>query len=123
MRARCYSVTNPDFREYGGRGITVCEEWLNSFEAFYIDMGEAPIGHTLGRKDNNGPYCKENCEWQTMKKQCSNRRSNYNITFRGETKTISEWSRITGVLVVTIKARIERHGWSVERALTEPINK
>lgn len=73
MRGRCYTPTDRKYLDYGGRGITICEEW-NTFERFLLDMGNKPVGLTLGRKDNNGSYCKANCEWQTAKQQANNRR-------------------------------------------------
>lgn len=73
MRGRCLTKTDTKYPSYGGRGIEICLEW-NSFETFLADMGQRPEGTTLGRKDNDGTYCKENCEWQTAKQQANNRR-------------------------------------------------
>ena len=71
---RCLNTRDMHYSNYGGRGIFVCEEWKNSFEKFYEDMGPRPEGCSIGRKDNDGPYCKSNCEWQTAKQQAQNRR-------------------------------------------------
>ena len=74
MKQRCYNPNRPKYPHYGGRGITVCDRWIESFKNFLEDMGERPNGMTLSRKDNDGPYCKENCEWQSYSDQNRNRR-------------------------------------------------
>jgi len=75
MKCRCYNPNYVRFKNYGGRGITVCEEWKNNFEKFYEDMGDPPtLQHTLDRKNNDGGYSKENCKWSTKKEQANNRR-------------------------------------------------
>lgn len=75
MIKRCTNPNNDHYKNYGGRGITVCERWLHSFEDFYEDMGIRPFGMTLDRKDTNGNYCKDNCKWSTPKEQANNRRN------------------------------------------------
>lgn len=120
MKARCNNPMRPDFKHYGGRGITICAEWLNSFEAFYnwaINNGYAE-NLTIDRIDVNGDYCPENCRWVTMQTQCLNRKSNRKITAFGYTYTISQWAQITGLKFTTIKGRLDRLGWSAEKALT-----
>lgn len=82
---RCHNPNNPMFEYYGGRGIAMCDEWRESFVAFYSDMGPRPDGHTLERCDNNKGYSPDNCRWATWKEQHRNRRGNVGIIEPTET--------------------------------------
>lgn len=105
MRERCVRPKAPAWEHYGGRGITVCERWLESFENFYADMGPRPDGMTLDRIDNNGNYDPGNCRWATMEEQQNNRRSNVLVTLDGETKTLKQWATHFGVPYPVVKDR------------------
>lgn len=119
MKNRCFNPNADQWKQYGGRGITVCRRW-ESFVAFRDDMGPRPsLKHTLERIDNNRGYFPENCRWATMREQCRNRRSSKNITAFGQTKTLAEWAENTPVSYSTIQMRL-RMGWPPEKALTQP---
>ena len=128
MKSRCYCQTNNRYENYGGRGITMCDEWKESYEAFRnwaLENGyhpDAPRGQcTIERIDVNGDYCPQNCTWKTIQEQENNRTDNHTVEYNGEIHTISEWADMIGIAYNTLLNRIN-HGWSVERALTEPIN-
>lgn len=123
MVKRCSSAKHHVFRYYGGRGIAVCDRWLNDFAAFFADMGQRPTSkHSIGRIDNNGHYEPTNCRWETRAQQAINQRSNRLETYMGETKPLAEWARYVGLPYKTVHNRLNRCGWSLERALTTPID-
>lgn len=116
MKARCTKESHIQWKDYGGRGISYAPRW-EFFENFLRDMGEKPKGLTLGRIDNDGNYCPENCRWETKRQQSTNTRQNRNITFNGKTKTLVEWAEIAGVPYMTFYYRLHR-GMDMERALS-----
>jgi hypothetical protein len=125
MKQRCNNPNSFEFYLYGGRGITVCEEWNNDFEAFSnwaLGNGYSPE-LSIDRIDNSKGYSPDNCRWVDNVTQCRNRRSNHLLTFNGQTKTMKEWSEETGVDYPTLQARINELGWSVEHSLTIPTRK
>jgi hypothetical protein len=118
-RRRTVNPEDPAWPDYGGRGITMCERW-SLYDNFLADMGRKPSpSHTLDRMDNDGPYAHWNCRWATKKEQARNRRSSASVSFGGVTRTVAEWSEVTGLHAQTITTRL-RDGWPVERALTQP---
>lgn len=117
MLERCNNPNSVKFPRYGGRGIRVHERWL-LFENFLADMSERPVGHTLGRKDNNKDYCMDNCEWQTPKTQANNRSDSRLITFGSEIKTIKQWAEHFGIPYQTLFRRI-KSGWPLEKAFEQ----
>lgn len=110
MKKRC---TNPSYKNYplyGGRGITVCKEWYDSFETFYKDLGPRPSPkHSIDRIDVNGNYEPSNCKWSTNKEQSRNKRNNHNVTYNGETKCISAWAEQLGIRKDTLRLRLKQY--------------
>lgn len=119
MLARCGNPNNTSYSHYGGRGIAVCERWL-SFENFYADMGDAPLGKSLDRIDPNGNYEPNNCRWSTQKEQQRNRVSHRLLTIRGETHPASVWAELRGLRQDTLNRRLAR-GWRPEDAVCLPL--
>lgn len=119
MKQRCYNKETADFKNYGGRGIVVCDRWLESVENFVADMGLVPSKlHTIDRVDVDGNYEPKNCVWATRSEQNRNRRKNRIITFNGKTMCVVDWAKEIGVPVSTLTARLNKGGWTEEQALT-----
>ena len=120
MIARCYRKNHFKYPIYGARGITVCDRWRESFENFYMDMGEKPGNKSIDRIDNNGPYSAENCRWASLKEQQRNMRTNRLITHNGKTYCMAEWAERAGLTFKALEGRIYR-GWNIEKALSSPM--
>ena len=125
MKQRCGNTNNNRYKDYGGRGITVCERWLK-FENFRDDMYLSYKEHRLNNKftsidriDNDGNYCPENCRWATCKEQQNNTRYNRLLTYKGQTLNITQWAEKLDMTPCTISTRVRR-GWSVKRTLDTP---
>lgn len=129
MVQRCSNPNQPSFKNYGGRDIQVCDEW-KTFESFYewakrsgyvegIARGEC----TIERIDVNGNYCHTNCKWVNMQEQANNKRTNRRLLHNGECKTLAQWARALNISYSCLAQRINRLGWSVERALTTPVGR
>lgn len=118
MKNRCYNSNTRYYVHYGGRGITICDRWLNSFLDFYQDMGPRPSkDHSIDRIDNNGNYCPENCRWATKSEQANNKRNNHRIEYNGKIQTVTEWSKELNIDPGIIYSRLV-YGWSIEDALS-----
>lgn len=112
MKTRCLCPTVPGFRDYGGRGIAVCDRWKKSFSAFLADMGPRPSKlYSLDRINNDGNYEPGNCRWALAQQQQKNKRSSRRLTINGETLTLGEWASRAGERLGTIWARLNR-GWA-----------
>lgn len=121
MVQRCTNPKCGHYGDYGARGITVCEPWL-TFDNFLSDMGLKPgPRYTIERKDNAKGYCKENCVWETRKRQNRNKRSNHVLALNNRTMCIADWEDATGIPQRTIWMRLKR-GWSVQRTLETPVH-
>lgn len=104
IKNRCENPHEIGYKNYGGRGIKVCDEW-HSFENFLRDMGEKPKGMSIERKDNNGDYCKDNCKWATRTEQNNNRRNNIILEHDGKIQTMGQWAKQLGIAYCTLKTR------------------
>jgi hypothetical protein len=123
MVRRCEAPAQKDYHRYGGRGIKVCEEWHNylKFKEWALQNGfEENL--EIDRIDSNGNYEPNNCRWSTEKEQQRNRRNNISLTCNGETHILIEWSEILGIKLDTLYKRLYISNWSVEKALTTPLN-
>lgn len=123
MLSRCSSPTNDHYKDYGGRGITVCAEWRDSFEAFEFYVAQLPhygeSGYTLDRINNDSNYEPGNVRWASHVEQHRNFRRNRMLTHDGKTQCVSAWAEDTGIAQHTICWRLS-YGWSVEKALNTP---
>jgi hypothetical protein len=120
MIRRCEKPTNSAYKNYGGRGITICKEWRSSFPRFLADMGPRPTPqHSIERKNNNGNYEPSNCVWLLKSEQNKNRRCNRYFTINGETACLAEWAKRSNINSDTVASRLKR-GMSIEDALALP---
>ena len=119
MKQRCDNISDKDYKDYGGRGIEVCDRW-RKFENFYEDMGPRPKGASINRINNDGNYEPGNCEWAGGKDQARNKSNNCMIEYDGQIKCLQAWADKSGIPRGTIKYRIT-HGWTVKQALETPV--
>lgn len=131
MNARCNNPNSGSYPDYGERGITVCDRWLQKHDSIedgflnFLEDMEASFekGLEIERVDNDESYCPLNCKWATQKEQISNRRNTRELTFNGETLCVAEWSERIGVNYNALLSRVDVLFWSVEKALTTPTRK
>lgn len=124
MRNRCHNPREKAYKNYGGRGISICKEW-DDFTNFYnwaMDNGYSKE-LTIDRIDSDGNYAPDNCRWADRKTQGNNTRRNHKLTYKGVTKTMSEWAESEGIEYSTLRARINSYHWSTEKAIETPVRK
>lgn len=121
IKQRCLNPNDPAFRNYGGRGIELCDEWKHSFMSFYSWAMKNGYQDdlTIDRKDTDGNYEPGNCTWSTRKEQQNNLRNNTSFVFKGKRQTIHQWAAEINISPRTLQSRV-RYGWSTERLLTTP---
>lgn len=120
IKQRCGNPNHSHYAYYGARGITVCQEWRDSYEVFLAHVGRRPSAkHQLDRINNDGNYEPGNVRWATKTEQMNNRRNNHFVEWNGQRRTIAQWSQALGVPFARIRTRLKR-GWSIERTLTTP---
>lgn len=118
IKDRCYNSRNEAYQRYGGRGITMCDRWRESFQNFYDDMGGKPSeNHSIERLDNDKGYSSDNCVWATPTEQANNRRSNNYQEYNGVTKTVAEWSREYSMSYAKLSKRLKK-GIDIHTAVT-----
>lgn len=125
MKARCFRATCKDFKNYGGRGISICDAWRNDFADFYqwaMRTGYKEGVSTIERIDVNGNYCPENCTWIVNERQALNTRKVIFLTANGKTQSLSDWASELGMRPNTIKTRL-RLGWMVDDALFRAVKR
>lgn len=121
MRNRCTVPGSPAYEKYGGRGIKVCDRWMNSFENFALDMGDKPSKHhSIDRIDVNGNYEPGNCRWATYKEQQLNRRNTVYIDVDGKKMTLYDLEAMCGISSKILGLRLVLHKWDLKRAMTQP---
>ena len=124
MKFRCTNKNSESYKDYGGRGISVCEEWFNNPQSFieWALKNGYKEGLTIDRIDNEKDYCPENCRWISKGEQAKNRRMNYCIEYKGETKTLWELCEELNLNYNLVHNRIKKLGWSLEKAINTPVN-
>jgi len=123
MKSRCYNPNNIQYKDYGGRGITICDRWLNSFLYFLEDMGTKPKGFSIERVDVNGNYEQKNCKWLPFEEQVHNRRKTVFVVHNGIKKPLSVVAKEFGIERRTLYTRVIQDKMDIEKALSLPVRK
>lgn len=118
MVARCHNENHASFKNYGGRGISVCDQWRDNPKQFFNDVGYPPPGMEIDRINNDGNYEPGNCRWVTHTENCNNRRNTIFETFDGKRVPLAQLAREHGINSSTLYYRVRRFGWPIERALS-----
>lgn len=123
-KERCYNPNTKNYKDYGGRGIKMCDEWKNDSNKFIkwalnngFDSNSYGDDCTLDRIDVNGDYCPENCRWVNKREQMNNTRTNHYLTYKGETKTLAQWSRELGIKYHIVLNRVNKKNWGIEELI------
>lgn len=123
--ARCHDPKHPRYKDYGGRGITVCARWRESFDAFFTDvvtlLGQRPARYTFDRIDNNRGYSPDNVQWASYVDQARNRRTTTRFKLAGEEHTLARWADIAGIPYRVVHRRMQEYGWPLNEALGTPV--
>lgn len=121
IKGRCLNPKDKRYEYYGGRGIKVCDRWLETFENFYFDMGDPPTPqHSIDRINVDGDYEPSNCRWATVKEQMNNTRQTPKYTYQNESHTLKEWAEIKNITYSTLQQRIKKMGWTIEKSIETP---
>lgn len=116
IKSRCRNKNHRSYKDYGGRGIDICDEWFNSFEQFYKDVGDIPKGMSLDRIDNNKGYFKENCKWATKAEQSKNRRNTIHLEYMNKNMCLKDWAKKLNKPYSSMKMYI-KNGLSLEQII------
>lgn len=123
MKARCINEKHPQYKNYGGRGVIVCERWMKSFISFIEDMGRKPdVGYSIERIEVNGNYEPLNCKWATTKEQSNNKRTSIFLEYNGIRLTLTQWADKLGINRQTLHERLKR-GYTTEQVLERAATK
>ena len=117
MKRRCFNPNDEHYADYGGRGIAVCQQWVDSFDVFLVDVGLCPPRMTLDRINNDGNYEPGNVRWASHRAQCNNRRTTRRVEIEGRTLSLAQWAEELGMKRRTLYSRL-RNGWDMSDAIS-----